>query len=383
MFTPRLPLPHPCVPRAPPDGTGTGGQAGRTVVALDASGAAILHCRSPRERMSDGEMSGTKHIFESVRPNFTPLLVVLVAELLMLLILSYQTELTGTVESLLSRLCWRNATVRPPMLLVIIVFGWGLVVRVARETGLKIDHVLGRRCMSPARTYHAALTLLCLVLGAHLVHFVASEFPGLTWRPWLTCNIALHAAILFLGLAPLQFFHAESRFSLIKTLHESLIAPCAPVTFWHVIVADYLTSLAKAFADLQSTACITMSILSEHGHGYVPTTSLWERHNASCADTYANAVMLALPFWWRLMQCLKVYSVTKEKKNLWNALKYSTAFPLVAAGSLRRHRPSLRHDRLFILCALVQSVCAAHPSLHTTAPLSSLFAARPALAMFH
>ena len=65
--------------------------------------------------------------------------------------------------------------------------------------------------------------------------------------------------------------------------------------------------------------------------------------------------MLALPFWLRLMQCLKVYSVTREKKNLWNALKYSTAFPLVAAGALRKHRPSLKHDRLFILCAVVQS----------------------------
>ena len=65
--------------------------------------------------------------------------------------------------------------------------------------------------------------------------------------------------------------------------------------------------------------------------------------------------MLALPFWMRLMQCLKVYSVTGEQKNLWNALKYSTAFPLVYAGYLRRHRPSLRHDRLFALAAIVQS----------------------------
>ena len=50
-----------------------------------------------------------------------------------------------------------------------------------------------------------------------------------------------------------------------------------------------------------------------------------------------------------------MYSLTREQKNLWNALKYSTAFPLVVAGYLRRHRPSLRHDRLFVLCALIQS----------------------------
>lgn len=308
--------------------------------------------------MSDTELSGKHALFElSARPaSLVPPLAVIGLELLLLMIFSYQTELDQSVESLLSKLFWHNATVRPPILLVLIVIGWGVVVRVSRTSGLNIDHVLGGRCMPPANTYCAALWLLCVVLFAHLVHVVASSTPGLTWRPWLTCNVALHAALLVLGTMPAPVFFAESRFSLLRTLHESFIAPLAPVNFWHVIVADYLTSLAKAFADLQSTACITTHILSEpRGTGYTPTSVLWEQYNAHCADTYANALMLALPFWLRLMQCLKVYSVTREKKNLWNALKYSTAFPLVAAGALRKHRPSLKHDRLFILCAVVQS----------------------------
>ena len=132
----------------------------------------------------------------------------------------------------------------------------------------------------------------------------------------------------------------------------------------------------------------------------------------TCADTVSNAIFLALPSWWRFMQCLKVYSTTYEVKNLWNALKYSSAFPLVSrcaprhsappratprhpappratprtpraasrriaphraastasrvdrpsdshiqvyAGYLRRHSPSLYHDQCFILAACVQS----------------------------
>jgi len=75
----------------------------------------------------------------------------------------------------------------------------------------------------------------------------------------------------------------------------------------------------------------------------------------TCADTVANGIFLALPFWWRFMQCLKVYSTTFEVKNLWNALKYSTAFPLVYAGYLRRHEPSEFHDHCFIAAAVVQS----------------------------
>lgn len=61
----------------------------------------------------------------------------------------------------------------------------------------------------------------------------------------------------------------------------------------------------------QLTACISSSILhapsSENGR-YIRSVELWEAHHEQCAGTIANAVMLALPFWWRLMQCLKVSS---------------------------------------------------------------------------
>ena len=308
-------------------------------------------------------MSGTKQYLHEAPYGFNrlvPLLAVLAALLLGYVITAFQTELheVGSLE-VFSRLMWHNATVRPPILLVLIVAGWAVVVRICRDSGLDISLVLGGRLQPTLATWHAALLFTCIVLAAHLIHFIASETPGLTWRPWLTCNLALHAALAVLGLLPAQVFQHESRFSLLKTLWDSVIAPCAPVTFWHVIVADYLTSLAKALSDLQLSACISTAILSEHaparGETYTPTTALWEAHYFSCIDTYANALMLALPFWWRLMQCLKVYSVTRESKNLWNALKYSTAFPLVYSGYLRRHRPSHHHDKLFVLCAIIQS----------------------------
>ena len=100
-------------------------------------------------------------------------------------------------------------------------------------------------------------------------------------------------------------------------------------------------------ANDQLSACIASQIYATDGPetAEVPTTELWNRHYASCSQSPLNAVALAMPFWWRLMQCLKVYSVTKEQKNLWNALKYSTAFPLVYAGYIRRHRPSPRRRR--------------------------------------
>ena len=100
--------------------------------------------------------------------------------LLAFLIVAFQTELheVGSVE-VLSRLVWHNATVRPPVLLVLIVAGWGVVVRVCRESALNLELVLGGRLQPSLPSWHAALLLLCVVLTAHLVHFSASEIPGL------------------------------------------------------------------------------------------------------------------------------------------------------------------------------------------------------------
>ena len=264
-----------------------------------------------------------------------------------------------SAHTVLSKLCWKNASVRPPILMIAIVAGWGWVVSTCQGARLELDHVLGGAAQSPASTYHAALILFCVLLGAHLVHFVASEIPGVTWRPWLVANLSLNGAFLLLGLLPCTWiFFGSSRLSLVRALAESMIAPFAPVTFWHVIVADYMTSLAKAFSDMQLTACISYRMFSQRsdtGAHYVRSTTLWHDSWGTCADTYYNALFLALPFWWRFMQCLKVYHSTREVKNLWNALKYSTAFPLVCAGYLRRHEPSPFHDQLFVLCAIVQS----------------------------
>merc|ERR1711920_564580 len=94
---------------------------------------------------------------------------------------------------------------------------------------------------------------------------------------------------------------------------------------------------------------------SMRGTGYVRSTQLWDDYHEHCADTVSNALMLALPFWLRLMQCLKVYSQTREQKNLWNALKYSTAFPLVYAGYMRSQDSSAANKRFFLAAAVLQS----------------------------
>lgn len=49
----------------------------------------------------------------------------------------------------------------------------------------------------------------------------------------------------------------------------------------------------------------------------------------ACSDaSYIIPLGLAAPYAWRLVQCIRVYLDTGARPQLFNALKYSTAFPV-------------------------------------------------------
>jgi len=227
-----------------------------------------------------------------------------------------------TLWKFFAKLLWKNAATRPPVLIVLILLGWSWVVRTCTAAGMELELVLGGPTKPSSMAVSCALVLTNIFLSVHLVHLLASEVPGLTWRPWLTTNVLLHAVLALVIAAPHKWLHADARTSLLRAAWDSLIAPFAPVSFWHVIVADYATSLAKAFADVQLLFCEAHAIASlpeQPGAPYTRTTVLWEQMHPACVDSPFNPALLALPFWVRLCQCLHVYAHTKEQKNLWSA----------------------------------------------------------------
>lgn len=62
--------------------------------------------------------------------------------------------------------------------------------------------------------------------------------------------------------------------------------------------------------------------------------------SAECLQSCGNAswlipLGLSLPYIWRLLQCLRVFKDTGAKPQLFNALKYSTAFPVIILSALK------------------------------------------------
>jgi len=146
---------------------------------------------------------------------------------------------------------------------------------------------------------------------------------------------------LFLSLCiVLVFFwpagrHKRGRYRFLRTLRRTIIGGLDPdLRFADILLADALTSYAKVFGDGAIAVCMFLS-------GYSSTHPI--------PDRTCNVVpfIMALPYLSRLRQCLIEYRragakglpAAERNVHLYNALKYSTAFPVIFFGWLARYPP--------------------------------------------
>jgi hypothetical protein len=96
------------------------------------------------------------------------------------------------------------------------------------------------------------------------------------------------------------------------------------VGFADVLTGDYLTSASKGLGDLVICPC---------------TIDEQDREDImDCVTALTTPIVCALPFMWRLLQCLRCYNDTKLRKHLANALKYTLG------PSLSKHNTALQHS---------------------------------------
>lgn len=215
------------------------------------------------------------------------------------------------------------------------------------------------------------LTAVVLSLGLVFTYLLAYGLPHLAaYLPPL-----LYCGLLGLLLFPGGVLHRDARLFFGQTLWR-VATPIRPVAWSDFLLADVLTSLAKAISDTERAVChIMVGPIMEPG---VQVRQLrgdvawgWERSGAAgmggggdsrlapraspsfrapwphappaarspsrpplpqaCSDVSLLLPLgLAAPYAWRLVQCLRVYMDTGARPQLLNALKYSTAFPVRA-----------------------------------------------------
>jgi hypothetical protein len=159
--------------------------------------------------------------------------------------------------------------------------------------------------------------------------------------------------LLGLFLLPLRRFSSSGRTRFLTTLRRVSIGGLAQShdgKFGDILLADVLTSYAKIIADLFVSLCMF----------FQPDGSATRRPDRGCGGQYLVPIIIAIPSLVRLRQCLieyfRVRALNARNGNtigphgwggqhLANALKYSSAFPVIIFSALQRNL-TINHDNI-------------------------------------
>jgi len=110
-----------------------------------------------------------------------------------------------------------------------------------------------------------------------------------------------------------------------RLLYNCFTPLVRPVGFADFFFADILCSLAKSLSDLERVVCSV-----RHRVMLIHTAA------GKCGDrSIMIPVVLIIPSAIRLLQCLRQFADTREPKCLYNAFKYTSAFPVIIISGFR------------------------------------------------
>ncbi|KAK6614590.1 EXS family protein [Botrytis cinerea] len=149
-----------------------------------------------------------------------------------------------------------------------------------------------------------------------------------------------YICLLFLAfLVPLRRASYSGRLHFLSALKRVSVGGLALPNegkFGDILLADVLTSYAKIIADLFVSFCMF----------FTPSGSATSRPDRGCGGQYIVPIMIAIPSLIRFRQCIIEYLRVKNSRSsasgwggqhLANALKYSTAFPVIIFSAMQRN----------------------------------------------
>jgi hypothetical protein len=259
---------------------------------------------------------------------------------------------------------------RVGFIVTLAVWGWGLNLHHLYLCKIDVPSLIrypGRPSASH-RPHHQTTYRLAFVLSALFAVFLCL-FWLVTWgvparvvaHDWLPMTYLV--AFLTVFFLPLRDFPVAGRRRLMAMLRRvSLggIAEAQDGKFGDILLADVLTSYAKVCGDLFVTLCMFLT----------PGASSTGRPDRNCGGIVIVPLLMAIPSLIRLRQCITEYFRVRRApykeatgwggQHLANALKYSTAFPVIITSSLQRNieNPDTKAvlNKLWLVAVLVNSL---------------------------
>ncbi|CAK9316731.1 unnamed protein product [Citrullus colocynthis] len=158
--------------------------------------------------------------------------------------------------------------------------------------------------------------------------------------------LVLLLVVIAVFLCPLNILYRSSRFFCIRTLYHSICAPLYTVIFPDFFLADQLTSQVQALRSLEFYICY-------YGWG-----DYKHRQNTCRSNTVFNTfsfIIAVIPYWSRLLQCLRRLYEEKDTMQGYNGIKY---FLTIVAVCLRTAYNLNRGITWKVLAAVFSAVAA-------------------------
>ncbi|KAI9171255.1 Protein ERD1-like protein [Paramyrothecium foliicola] len=261
---------------------------------------------------------------------------------------------------------------RVGFIVTLAVWGWGMNLHHLHLMKIDVPSLIrypGRP--SPQhRPHHYSTYRLATVLSG-LFAVSITLFWLLTWgKPsrvvaydWLPMTyLVAFFAIFFIPLRDLPGAGRRRLMAMMRRVIVGGIAEAQDGKFGDVLLADVLTSYAKVCGDLYVSICMFLT----------PGSSSTGRPDRNCGGIVVVPLLMALPSLIRFRQCIIEYlrvrrAPYKEStgwggQHLANALKYSTAFPVIITSSLQRNIENVEVkaalNKLWLVAVLVNSLYA-------------------------
>lgn len=254
------------------------------------------------------------------------------------------------MDSTLQRLIFYEAFLyySPLLMIAFMLWLWGINVygfshsRVSYPKVFDLDH----NHLTHRDIWRIAGALTAVVLISMVSYFYLFSNGSI--------NLAAAQPVLLYCLLPLvltlpfDVLYAPSRYYFLNTLFR-LTFPFQPISFADFFVADILTSMAKVLSDVERAVC-------RMSHGQVATVAWMDANDICGSHSIMIPCVLAYPYVCRFFQCLRQYSDTRDRSCLFNAAKYSTAFPVIILSAIKFHVAHEQWRGFYRPCWLICSV---------------------------
>ncbi|KAI3795421.1 hypothetical protein L1987_38074 [Smallanthus sonchifolius] len=217
----------------------------------------------------------------------------------------------------------------PLLLVTSAVWFWGANLWVFAQSNVNYSKIfdLDQNHLTHKEIWKCATWMTIIVPTSMTSYLYLYSHGEVSWAA--SQPVLLYTVVAIILIFPFDIFYLSSRFFLLRTLWR-IVFPFQAIAFADFFVADILTSMSKVFSDLERSACRMV-------HRQVATIAWFEADSVCGSHSVAIPIVLVLPYIFRLFQCLRQYKDTKEKTSLLNALKYSTAVPVIFLSALKYH----------------------------------------------